>query len=598
MQDRPFTVFPALKKRNPSRTMALGFGTAVVVVLVVLGLGLTIFDLAYSDRIYPGVRVLNVDVGGLTKDKAIEVLGDHLKNYSASPVTLTFEGREWRPSPDQIGVQVDVESTVSDAIAVGRQGGFTESLGEKTKAWQSGASIPLSVRMDPKKVQEYLAGVANEIDRPTVEGAVWLESLEVRTRTAQPGQKLDVPAAEEAVRLSLSTLSAEKIPLRVEPLNPVIADEEVARAKTVLSNTVGGPFTLTYADRKWTLERNDIASLVEVNANESGKGQKHITIDFNRDKLHELAGRIAKEINRNPRDARFQWNGGSLSPIWESQDGWTVDEEATVEALTKQLPTEARDLTLPVKVTNPAVSSQDVASLGIKELIGEGKSSFVGSIESRATNIKVAAGYLHGAVIPPGEVFSFNDTIGPITKEAGYVEGLTIAADATVPDVGGGVCQVSTTTWRASFWSGLPTVERNNHLYRVGWYEQMGEPVGFDAAIYQPYADLKFKNNTSAYILIQTSVEDSILVVSFYGTKPGWEVELGGPVIGKRTPPPADVYETDPKLEKGTKKQVEWAKEGLEVTITRKVSKDGEVIRTDEFPSVFKAWPNKFLVNP
>lgn len=598
MQEKPFSTFAATRKRNLSRTVALALGIPTALTLILVTLSLTVFDRVYADRIYPGVRVLNVEFGGLTKDKALAVLGDRLKNYSASPVTLSFEGHDWRPAPSQIGVQVDLEATITDAMAVGRQGGLTESLGEKIKTWRSGASIPLSVRMDPLKVEEYLQSVSGEIDRQAVEGAVWLEGLAVRTRAAQTGRSLDISAAEDGVRASVSTLSTEKIPLTVKSINPVVTDEEVAQAKTVLSNTIGGPLTLTHVDRKWTLQPNDIAGLVLVNTDETQKSGKHITIDFDRNKLQQFTDGIAKEINRPSRDARFRWNGGSLSPIWESQDGWTVDQEATVEAVAKQLPTETRSLTLPVKVTKPAVSSQDVASLGIKELIGEGKSSFVGSAPERATNINVASGYLNGAVIPPGKTFSFNETIGPITKEGGYAEGLTIVADSTVPGIGGGVCQVSTTTFRAAFWSGLPILERNNHLYRVGWYEQMGEPVGFDAAIYQPDVDLKFKNNTSAYILVQASTADNILTVDFYGTKPGWEVTLEGPNIGKRTPAPADVFVTDPTLEKGTKKQVESAHEGLEVSIVRKVTQNGEVIRTDEFASNFEPWPNKYLVNP
>src|SRR5205814_1061367 len=137
-----------------------------------------------------------------------------------------------------------------------------------------------------------------------------------------------------------------------------------------------------------------------------------------------------------------------------------------------------RTVDLPTDTSQPKVSSKDIGALGIKELIGTGNTSFKGSSQERATNIKVAAQYLNGAVVPPGDTFSFLDAVAPITLDRGYVEGYVIAAERTQRGVGGGVCQVSTTVFRAAFWSALDITERHQHAYRVSWYESKGEPVG------------------------------------------------------------------------------------------------------------------------
>jgi vancomycin resistance protein YoaR len=594
-----YTVTTAAHGRSTfPRTLLIGAGAFVAVIAIVLVCGLLVFDRAYADRVYPGVHVLDLNLGGLTREQAEGALSDRLKTFSASPVTLTFQGRDWRPAAEQLGVQVDLKATVGEAMDVGRQGNFLTGAAEKIAIWRSARTVPLSVRLDPPKLEQYLQSVASEVDKPTIEGTAWLEGTQVKTKPAQAGQQLDATAAVEAIKLSLSTLSIDKIPLTVKTTNPTINEDEVTRVSAVLSTTVATPFKLSFNDRDWILQPSEIAPLLQVNEQSAGDGSKRLAVGVNQAKVAELAASLAKDINRETKNAKFDWANDSLQTISESQDGWTLDEKAFLGAFSKQLTTDQRAMALPVTVTKPKVSSADLGALGIVELVAEGKSSFQGSSEARATNVKVASSYLNGAVIAPGDIFSFNDAIGPITKEAGYVEGLTIAADATVPDIGGGVCQLATTTFRAAFWAGLPITERNQHAYRVSWYEAMGEPVGFDAAIYQPYADLKFKNNTSAYMLIETSIsDDSTLTVSFYGTKPGWEVEMEKPVIGEPVPHPDDVYQTDPTLPKGTKKQVEWAVDGIDVTITRKITQDGEVIRTDDFFSSYKPWANKYLVN-
>src|SRR5207244_1092434 len=174
-----------------------------------------------------------------------------------------------------------------------------------------------------------------------------------------------------------------------------------------------------------------------------------------------------------------------------------TDSDTVIKAIKEHADTsDKRTFDLPGKVITPTIASKDVASLGIKELMGTGTSTFAGSSKERATNIKVAAKLLDGAVIPPGQSFSFLDTIGGIDEDHGFVEGYVIAAERTQKGVGGGVCQVSTTMFRAAFWSGFDITERNQHSYRVGWYGGNGEPGGFDAAVFDRGVDLWLGNSS------------------------------------------------------------------------------------------------------
>jgi vancomycin resistance protein YoaR len=206
-------------------------------------------------------------------------------------------------------------------------------------------------------------------------------------------------------------------------------------------------------------------------------------------------------------------------------------------------------------------------------------------------NIALAASKFHGVVIPPGEVFSFNQHLGEVSKENGFDESLIIYGNRTTVGIGGGVCQVSTTAFRTAFFGGFELIERWAHGYRVSWYETNSGP-GLDATIYTPEVDLKFRNDTGHYLLIQTEtdLQAGTLTFRFYGTNSGREVIVSEPEltnIVKHGPP---VYEKDPTLPKGITKQIDWPKDGLDVTVTRTVKAGDVIIHEDVIESHYRPW--------
>jgi vancomycin resistance protein YoaR len=202
---------------------------------------------------------------------------------------------------------------------------------------------------------------------------------------------------------------------------------------------------------------------------------------------------------------------------------------------------------------------------------------------------------LNGTIIKPGEVFSFNKAVGDISVFNGYRQAYVISGGKTVLGDGGGVCQVSTTLFRAALDAGLPIVERNPHAYRVSYYEAETGP-GIDAAIYTPNVDLKFKNDTPNHLLIQTYVDlqTNRLTFALYGTPDDREVSISKPVITSETPAPEPSYQDDPTLPKGEVKQVDFAASGANVYFTRTVTKDGDT-KTDKFSSNYRPWQAVYL---
>ena len=224
-----------------------------------------------------------------------------------------------------------------------------------------------------------------------------------------------------------------------------------------------------------------------------------------------------------------------------------------------------RQVALPVAIVKPKVLISDINNLGINELIGQGVSRFAGSIPNRIYNVTLTASKINGVLIPPGEIFSFNRTVGDITAATGFKQAYVIKEGRTVLDDGGGVCQDSTTVFRAALNAGLPITQRTAHAYRVGYYEQ-GFPPGLDATVYYPSVDLQFKNDTGRHILLQAYTSGLTLYVNLYGTSDGRISKLTTPVIKSQTPPPPELRQDDPTLPKGTVKQVDWSAWGANVS--------------------------------
>ncbi len=321
------------------------------------------------------------------------------------------------------------------------------------------------------------------------------------------------------------------------------------------------------------------------------------------DKLQSFLQPLSDQVDIAPVNAQFTFQNNKVTAFRPSIDGRTIDIETLkklLEEKTLAVVKSGKPLTItlavPVKVLKPKITTAQANNLGIKELVASGKSLYYHSIPSRIYNIGLAASRLNGTLIAPGEVFSFDAAVGDISSLTGYKQAYVISGGKTVLGDGGGVCQVSTTLFRAALNAGLPIVERHQHAYRVGYYEE-DSPPGIDAAIYTPTVDLKFTNDTGHYLLIQTVNDPDNLSLTFnlYGTKDGRHVTINAPVILSTSPAPPPLYQDDPTLPQGTIKQIDFAAGGMDVYFTRVVTKDGKILDNDKFVSNFRPWQAVYL---
>ncbi len=243
---------------------------------------------------------------------------------------------------------------------------------------------------------------------------------------------------------------------------------------------------------------------------------------------------LSKKYNRMPQDSTFTVIDGRVSNFSLSQNGYKLNIEQSLKDIEKFFAKEqtSNELKISFTIIEPNIKDNDADKLGITTLIGEGKSNFTGSTLSRIHNIRVATNSFDGILIKPGEEFSFVKNLGEVDGEHGYKQELVIKKGVTEPEFGGGVCQVSTTAFRAAIYSGLKITARRNHAYPVHYYD----PQGMDSTVYIPNPDLRFKNNTPGHILIKTELDTAkkSLIFKFYGTDDGRKTEVDGPHILSR----------------------------------------------------------------
>jgi vancomycin resistance protein YoaR len=325
-------------------------------------------------------------------------------------------------------------------------------------------------------------------------------------------------------------------------------------------------------------------------------------IEYDDDYLKDFLIISEEKYNLPAKNALFKFENGKVVDFRKETEGLKISSDQfpndfakAVESLKSNRVN--KKIVLNSEVIKPEIKLADINDYGIEEFIAEGKSDFTHSIPQRIHNLTLAASKFNGVLIPKGKTFSFDEAVGDISSLTGYQPAYIIKEGKTVLGDGGGVCQVSTTLFRAALNAGLPIVERTAHAYRVGYYENDSQP-GFDATVYAPSVDLKIKNDTAAYILIETEIdeENNLLYFKLFGKKDDRKVEISKATVYDIVPPLDAKYQDDPTLKKGVVKQVDFAAGGAKAFFTYKVTKGNKLSIDQKFFSSYRPWAAVYLV--
>lgn len=324
-------------------------------------------------------------------------------------------------------------------------------------------------------------------------------------------------------------------------------------------------------------------------------------IDYDATPIQETVSYIEEKYNKPAKNALFKFEKGRVMSFRQEEKGLKIESESILSdfknSVEKLKNTKGNKIIIIVsRIVEPEISLVQSNNFGIEELIAEGKSDYTHSIPNRIHNIILASSKFNGVLIPKGKIFSFNEIVGDISALAGYQQAYIIKGGKTVLGDGGGVCQVSTTLFRAALNAGLPIAERWAHAYRVSYYENDSKP-GFDATVFAPSVDLKIKNDTSASILIETEVDkkNNLLYFRLYGKKDNRKVEISPAVLYDVQPPPPSLYQDDATMKKGQTKQIDFAAWGGKAYFTYKVTYPNQKSEEQKFFSSYKPWQAIFL---
>jgi len=570
----------------------LKFLLFVSLFLSILTIGaLWYFFVKYHGRIYPNISVSGVYVGGLTMVEAKSKIGKaFIIPENIELVYLSDGEKKFMLNTAEIEFKYDYNDALENAYKTGRSSRIFRDIYTVINAFKKPVGYEIGLIYNSKLLKERLSAISAQISEEPAYPSAELISGNVVINKGLPGYELDIAEVE---RLIVSkTKSGDFSPVFLVPklIDPSLDELSASLFKARVEKMLTKSVVSKHESMEFKYEGANFLPFL----NPSG--------GYFTDKIDDELEKIIDKVNRPAQNPTFVFNEGRVEEFTPAKEGVVVIQDdfknAFVGALKK---VESEDISavqidIPVLKTDPEFKTEDVNNLGIKELIGRGSSRFRGSITSRVHNINLAASKLNGLLIRPGDVFSFNSALGDVSKFTGYKEAYVIKDGKTVLGDGGGVCQVSTTLFRAALNAGLPIIERRAHSYRVGYYEQDSGP-GLDATVYDPTTDLKIKNDTPGHILIQASadVTNYSLVFELYGTSDGRIAEVSKPDITDSTPPPEDLYVDEPTLPQGEVKQIEFKAWGARVNFDYTVTRGEEIIFEKTFYSNYKPWQAVFL---
>jgi vancomycin resistance protein YoaR len=570
----------------------------VVLLAVAVAAGLVAADgLTAAGRVRHGVRVGGVDLSGLTPAAAEARLRAAAGAIEARPLVLAAGEATARLPRSQAGLRLDVAASVAAALAVGRRGPLD---GDRPRSWFGGVDLPWQSRVLRGRLDHELTGLDRRIGRPVREPALRIAgasadgsgaagaagaaggngAVAVELVAGRAGHAVDRAGAEAALRAAAAAPAGAVVRLAVTERPPTVAPDAARAAADQAAALLAAPIQVTAPGGKADLRPADLAPLTRAEA----RGGR-LLVRLNPDALDRLLRRRAGFAYRPARDAGFRPSGRRISVV-PAVAGARVDpgEAAAAVLAAGARAGTARRAPLPTIATKPALTTGAARRLGVKELVSTFTTTFNAGDVPRVHNIGLIAAAVHGSLVRPGEVFSMNRATGERTAAKGYRTAHVIRNGEIVDGLGGGVCQAGTTMFNAVFFAGLPVPERRNHSLHISHY-----PMGRDATLNWPGTDLKFRNDSPHGIYITGHATPSTLTFTLWSTSRGYKVAFTTSAATNFRAPPTR-YEDDPTLPKGEEVVEESGASGFDVTVSRTVTKGGEVVRKDQFVSVYRPW--------
>jgi vancomycin resistance protein YoaR len=491
---------------------------AGIIAAAILGLLALVYgvDVAMSSGDVPrGVTVAGVPVGGMARAAAEQRLRDQLESRLNQPLTLQAGDVDAALEPSRAGLTLDWPATLAQA---GKQP--LHPWTRLASLWRTREVGVLTVG-DRAALTAALEGLRTQIDREPVEGTIRFDGARPVAVTPRPGQRLDIPAAADVVLAAWIRGGTVDVPVTTQPVGTTA--EGIQKAlREVAEPAVSAPVKVTGDGQDAVLTPEVIAAALRFAPD--SQGGLTATID-NPTVIAALESQLDSTL-RPAKNAEISLQGG-VPVVLPSIDGRGIDWPASLLPLLNVLQHNSgseRRLAVSYVTLPPSLSTEQAHALGITTQI----STFTtgGFAPDSGQNIRRVAEQVNGALVKPGQTFSLNGHTGRRNAATGYVEAGIIDHGRPARGIGGGVSQFATTIYNAGYFAGMTDVEHKEHSFYISRYPAAREATVFEGAI-----DVKFRNDSSTGILIQTAWTPSSVTVTFWGTK---HVEVES-ITGPRT---------------------------------------------------------------
>ncbi len=581
----------------------------LLIVLLVAGTSSFVWAYGYRERIAPNLMIGSVSVGGMNQESASQLLQQRVDDLVSSGIPIVVDGENVQlplatyVTSDVIeDVYFEVENAISFAFAKNRSANPFIDTGFLLYQLVFPTEFPIAVTVNQDNVKQSVYNLFPEKETLSVDAGFVFSSIDsvwgVTAKEGSLGLEFDFETFFPLLTHDLENITDKSISLNLIDKAPLVSLEETeAQTENALEVLGVAPITFTYTNiynqnLKWTLTKKTLSEAIVPTTN------KLVTLD--REKIDLFLDSIADQIEIKERDAKIEINNGRVTKFVESSNGVALDRDSAYTILLERLLETDSKETIPVKtvVKEPLVKTGDVNDLGITEMLGTGTSSYAGSPYNRKLNIQNGVDLLNGILIPPGETFSLLDALKPFTIENGYLPELVIKGEKIIPEIGGGLCQIGTTTFRAVMNSGLKIIKRQNHSLVVSYYnDQSNGNPGTDATIYDPAPDFQFMNDTENNILFQaenlTTTQE--LRFTFWGTSDGRKGSYVPPTVLRWIPVGEERIIETTDLEVG-KKECQGAHIGADTTFDYIVEKADGTKEVVTYESHYRPLPKICLL--
>jgi vancomycin resistance protein YoaR len=569
----------------------------IAVLVVFLFLALIFIGNNNSDIIQNNLLFGSINIGGMSKTAASEKILENYNEIEKQGLKLQY-GDKTINIPDRAAAfDADLSyqnfhydrGQLEEFLLTYKRPNIIEIFWKKLFS-RHFANINPQFKIEENRIKTAITEAFPESLNPAVNAAFIFTENGIIISPEKPGKIIDWDNLFTEISQRLNNFDQTVITIKTKTEYPTIYSNDLKGLEAEANSLSTNPLTLTFKDKKWVISREEIASWLSAE-----KDKQQLRLNFETEKIVlYLEKEIAEQINIAPQEQRFEIKDNKVSSWQLGKDGFELDNEASAAKIVEiyASTTEAKTIELIIKIIPPATAE----SFDIQEIIGTGHSNFAGSPKNRRHNIAVGAEALQGLIIKPGEEFSLVKALGDIDASAGYLPELVIKGDKTIPEYGGGLCQIGTTLFRSALSSGLPITARQNHSYRVAYYE----PAGTDAAIYDPWPDVRFINDSAKSILIQTRIEKDDIYFDFWGTLDGRIASTSKPVVYNIVKPAETKIIPSDELKPGEKKCTERAHNGADAYFDYTVIYPEGATTTSEqtrrFKSHYVPWQEVCLV--